>query len=273
MSKFTLPDLQVPDSMARETMPDLLRHWYLGPPARRHMMLRRFLEVDRELCGRPAEWVLDIGSAWGYNPMALEALGYRSFGMDLVTDQFEAGQEIADANGVEFRVVGANAAALPFPDETFHYITLVETFEHIYLDDRPVALAECFRVLRPGGKVVLSTPNFHSIVERAKRLAVGQRWIREKLPTMCYPEEGTSRDEYHPYRYHHPLPDKRIESLIREAGFQHLNTRHFLFMLKSTPDATFGFSRFLEAVAEGIPGIRSLAATSCFVAQKPDFQG
>ncbi len=269
MNKFHLPDLHIPGSMAREAMPDLLRHWYLGPPARRHMMLRRFLEVDRELDGQPGERVLDIGSAWGFNPMALEALGYQSFGMDLVVDQFGAGQEIAVANDVQFRAVGANAAALPFPDETFHYITLVETFEHIYLQDRPAALAECFRVLRPGGKVILSTPNYHSLVERAKRLAVRQRWIRERLPTMCYPEEGTSRDEYHPYRYHHPLPDKRIEALIRAAGFDHLGTRHFLFMMKSTSDVMFGFSRFLEALAEGIPGIRSLAATSCFVAQKP----
>ena len=264
----SLPDIRIPADMPVSEMPDLLRHWYLGPPARRHMMLRRFAEVDAELPGTGA--VLDVGSAWGFNVMALSRMGYEAVGMDLVPDQFVAGATIARENGVLFQVLGANAASLPFADASFDAITMVETFEHIYIDDRPAALTECHRVLRPGGTLVLSTPNFGSVVERVKRFTSNHRWIRERLPTMCYPEEGLARDEYHPYRYHHPLPDAAITGLLRGAGFEVTRHKHFLFMLKNTPWVAYPVFKACEAIGERIPGIRSLAATVCFAARRAD---
>ncbi len=262
-----LPDIQIPNDIPLDQMPDLLRHWYLGPPARRHMMLRRFDEVDREL--PPTGEVLDIGSAWGFNVMALERMGYSATGMDLVTGQFDSGRRIAAGNDVSFRVLGANAAALPFPDASFDAITMVETFEHIFLEDRPRALAECRRVLRPGGTLVLSTPNYASVVERMKRFVSRHGWIRRKLPTMCYPEEGTDRGDYHPYHYHHPLPDDGIVAMVEGAGLKVATVRHFLFMLKNTSSFFYPLVKVLERVGENIPGIRRLAATVCVVARVP----
>lgn len=269
MTKLRLPDLVVPESMPREEMPDLLRHWYLGPRARRHMMLRRFSEVDGGIGVAPGARVLDIGSAWGFNVMALGRLGYRAVGMDLVVDQFAAGRAIADANGVAFDVLGADASCLPFADGVFDAATMVETFEHIYISDRPAALRECFRVLRPGGRLVLSTPNYLSVVERVKRATSRHRWLRERLPTMCYPEEGTAREDYHPYRYHHPLPDGEIVAMLSQCGFRVESVRHFLFTLKNTPDAVAPLAAVLEGTGERLPGIRGLAATSCFVSVRP----
>jgi len=267
------PDLRIPEDLRPEQMPDLLRYWYLGPRARRHMMLRRFSEVDSraidhaarlELRGRPR--LLDIGSAWGFNVMALDRMGVRATGMDLVVDQFEVGASIARANGACFDVVGADAASLPFGDESFDMVTMVETLEHVYLEDRPAALGECRRVLRPGGVVVLSTPNFGSLVERFKRFASRHDWMRAKLPTMCYPEEGTARGEYHPYRYHHPLPDRDIRRLLEDAGFVVGSVSHFLFMLKNTSNAMYPLMSALERLGERLPGVRRLAATTCVTA-------
>lgn len=248
-------------------MPDLLRYWYLGTRGRRHMMLRRFSEVDAGIAGVGGEGrVLDIGSAWGYNVMALGLSGYNVTGMDLVEDQFAVGRRIAETNAVPFNVTGADAAGLPFADGTFDAITMVETFEHIYLDDRPRALGECHRVLRTGGRLVMSTPNYRSLVERFKRVAGSRSWLRAKLPTMCYPEQGTDRRDYHPYRYHHPLPDEKICRLLVEAGFRDVKVTHFLFMLKNTPDRLYPLLAALERVLERTPGLRGLAATSRFTA-------
>lgn len=263
-----LPTLVIPDDMRRDEMPDLLRHWYLGSKARHHMMLRRFVEVDGELPSTAGLRVLDIGSAWGFNVMALQRLRYRAVGLDLVIDQFESGQRIARVNDVAFDVLGADATELPFGDGQFDCITMVETFEHIYLEDRPRALAECGRVLKDGGRLVLSTPNYTSVVERAKRLTGRHRWVRDRLPSMCYPEEGTPRARYHPYRYHHPLPDGEIRVLLEHAGFEVRRNKHFLFMLKSTSDAAYGITALAERLLERLPGVRRLAATTCFVADK-----
>jgi SAM-dependent methyltransferase len=179
-----LPEIKVPPDLAHEDMPDLLRHWYLGPRARRHMMMRRFLEVDRHLDRARGTRVLDVGSAWGFNVMALERMGFRATGVDLIPAQFPVGQRIAAHNGVAFDVAAADASALPFADATFDFLTMVETFEHIYNDDRPRALAECRRVLKPGGRLVLSTPNHSSVVERMKRVAVRHGWMRQRLPSI-----------------------------------------------------------------------------------------
>jgi len=263
----TLPRIDVPPEMERDSMPDLLRYWYLGPPARRHMMLRRFAEVDRALPGGGD--VLDIGSAWGFHAMILSRLGYRAVGMDLIVDQFPVGREIAAYNGVPFDVAGGDVASLPFADRSFDAVTMVETLEHVYLDDRPRALAECFRVLRPGGTLALSTPNFGSLVERAKRVIGRWTWLQRRLPTMCYPEEGTARGDYHPYSYHHPLPDAAIERLLQNAGFEIDRPSHFLFVFKNAPDAGYPLIRALESIGERIPGVRRLAATARFVARRP----
>jgi ubiquinone/menaquinone biosynthesis C-methylase UbiE len=249
-------------------MPDLLRHWYLGPRARRHMMMRRFAEVDRHLDPQRGARVLDVGSAWGFHVMALARRGFTATGVDLIPDQFAVGSRIAAFNGVAFDVAAADAAALPFPDATFDHVTLVETFEHIYEADRPRALSECHRVLRPGGRLVLSTPNHASLVERFKRLAVRHRWMQGRLPSMCLPDAGTARADYHPYRYHRPLPDRELAASIERAGFRVVRVSHFLFTMKNTPDALAGAWRRAESALERAPVIRRLAATVCVVADR-----
>jgi ubiquinone/menaquinone biosynthesis C-methylase UbiE len=264
-----LPDIQVPADLSREEMPDLLRHWYLGPRARRHMMLRRFAEVDGRLGAAAGEHVLDIGSAWGFNVMALNRMGLRAVGVDIVPDQVPVGKRIASHNDVPFDVAGADASALPFPDAAFDRVTMVETFEHIFHDDRPRALAECLRVLRPGGRIVLSTPNHASLVERCKRVAVRHGWIRRRLPSMCFPDEGSARADYHPYRYHHPLPAGEIAALLAAAGFRVEGTDYFLFTLKNTPDGAATAARVIERALERTPGVCRLAATVCLIARRP----
>jgi ubiquinone/menaquinone biosynthesis C-methylase UbiE len=262
----TLPEIQIPTDLAREEMPDLLRHWYLGPRARRHMMMRRFLEVDRHLDPGRGSRVLDVGSAWGFNVMALGRMGFHATGVDLIPVQFVVGQRIAQHNGVAFDVAGADASALPFGDASFDFVTMVETFEHIYNDDRPRALAECRRVLRPHGRLVLSTPNHASLVERVKRVAVRHGWLRQRLPSMCLPEQGTERGDYHPYRYHHPLPDHEIAALVEQAGFRVVSISHFLFTLKNTPDSLAGAWQFSERILERTALANRFAATVCIVA-------
>jgi SAM-dependent methyltransferase len=263
-----LPDIRVPGDMSPEEMPDLLRYWYLGTRARHHMMLKRFSHVDAEIAEERFRRILDIGSAWGYNVLVLARLGKTAVGMDLVPDQFGAGLRVARANDLDLPVIGADASCLPFASGEFDGITMVETFEHIFDADREKTVAECHRVLRTGGRLVLSTPNHGSVVETFKRGAVRFPWLQRRLPTMCYPADTVGRSEYHPYRYHRPDRAGAIARLLEPGGFKVLKIKHFLFVLKNTPDPWYPAARLLEGIAERTPGLSRLAATVCVVAEK-----
>jgi SAM-dependent methyltransferase len=55
------------------------------------------------------------------------------------------------------RLVRADASMLPFPNGSFNAVVSFETLEHV--PDAAAMVAELRRVLKPGGPLVLSTPN------------------------------------------------------------------------------------------------------------------
>ncbi|MCB9436196.1 MAG: class I SAM-dependent methyltransferase [Anaerolineales bacterium] len=57
----------------------------------------------------------------------------------------------------DITLVQANLYHLPFPDNTFHAVIMSEILEHV--DDDARALREAYRVLKPGGVVVMTVPN------------------------------------------------------------------------------------------------------------------
>jgi predicted SAM-dependent methyltransferase len=54
---------------------------------------------------------------------------------------------------------------LPFKDGEVDAIWCSHTLEHLAISDVPVALAECLRVLRPGGRAIFRVPNFDYVAK------------------------------------------------------------------------------------------------------------
>lgn len=99
--------------------------------------------------------VLDAGCGVGYGTLILARAGAaRARGLDIsdeaVADaRFRAGP-LADFTKGDLR-------ALPFPDDSFDVVTCFEAIEHVEGQDR--VLDEFRRVLRPGGLLLVSSPN------------------------------------------------------------------------------------------------------------------
>lgn len=55
------------------------------------------------------------------------------------------------------RAVRGNLAALPFGESTVDVVANLQVIEHLW--DQAGFLAECYRVLRPGGRLLITTPN------------------------------------------------------------------------------------------------------------------
>jgi ubiquinone/menaquinone biosynthesis C-methylase UbiE len=113
---------------------------------------------------RPGDRVLDVGSAAGAIAHHLSTLGCETVGVDLS----EPGVRRARERYPELRFEVADAAVLPFPDGSFDKAVAADVTEH--LDDRTLRamLAECRRVLVPGGTLSIHTPNPLHLIERLK---------------------------------------------------------------------------------------------------------
>jgi ubiquinone/menaquinone biosynthesis C-methylase UbiE len=99
----------------------------------------------------PSGDVIEIGA--GSGAMAAELLAHHSHVTLTVTDVDPAMVDAAAARlGARATVRQADATALPFPDESVDCVLSWVMLHHTI--DWETALAECFRVLRPGGHLV-----------------------------------------------------------------------------------------------------------------------
>jgi len=99
--------------------------------------------------------VLDLGCGVGYGSRMLARVARRVVGVDLSP---EAVQHAARAyRSPRLRVLAADARRLPFAGGAFELVTCFEMIEHV--EDHAAVLGEIARVLTPGGRLVVSTPN------------------------------------------------------------------------------------------------------------------
>lgn len=114
--------------------------------------------------------VLDAGCGTGWFSKAAAERGASVTSMDLGENLLA---EVAKKCNSE-RVVGS-ILEIPFPENTFDFVVSSEVIEHT--PDPYKALHEIYRVLKPGGTMVLSTPN---------KFWYWSLWIAEKLKLRPY---------------------------------------------------------------------------------------
>jgi ubiquinone/menaquinone biosynthesis C-methylase UbiE len=97
--------------------------------------------------------VLDIACGEGYGTKALARAGAASVvGVDISP---EACRHAASKYGIDARE--GCATAIPLPSQSVDVIVSFETVEHVHSPDD--FLRECARVLNPGGRLIMSTPD------------------------------------------------------------------------------------------------------------------
>ncbi|HAR36756.1 MAG TPA: hypothetical protein DCR87_07640 [Acidobacteria bacterium] len=113
---------------------------------------RAIIEAALPLSGR----ILEAGTGKGHLAATLAKMGYQLVSFDLSEEQLRAARDNLENQGLLHLVElkREDGEQLNFPDASFDAIFLVNVVHHL---ENPLAvLSELIRVLRPGGKLVIS---------------------------------------------------------------------------------------------------------------------
>jgi len=110
--------------------------------------------------------VLEVGCGYGRNLFAVASLGRARLvvGSDVERSELTRAQQrvasLPEARRGSVSVVQQEPFRLPFPDDAFDFVILWQVLEHVFGDPQKQRLLdECVRVMKPGGHILVETPN------------------------------------------------------------------------------------------------------------------
>src|SRR3954447_16099384 len=202
--------------------------------------VRRRSLVRTALGASPGERILDVGCGPGfYCAELVEEVGSagKVVGLDSSPQMLElAARRCGDHDNVELHE--ANATSLPVEDAAFDGAVCVQVLE--YVRDTALGLAELYRVLRPGGRVVIwdidwATVSWHSSdPARMERVLVA--WDEHLV---------------------HPSLPRTLAPAMRAAGFEEVVMEAYSFASADFDPETYGAATmsFIENFVPGHNGV------------------
>ena len=124
-----------------------------------------YLATMQELDLNSKPKVLDVGSSWSPFPLYLCAKGAQVFLSDLAEDKICKQKRYSRQVGLEEKwekglanVIIQDATTLALENDLFDYVLCISTIEHFPGDGDSEAVRELARVLKSGGRLILSVP-------------------------------------------------------------------------------------------------------------------
>jgi len=170
---------------ATEAEAEATHWWFVG---RRRLFAR---EIDKTGLPRVSR-VLDIGTSTGANLRLLRDLDFHAVeGLDFSPEAIRYCRD----KGLGL-VRQGDVCAMPFSDASFDLLLATDIIEHV--DDDLAALREVARVLRPGGKVLITVPAFPMLWGLQDRIGQHKRRYRMRQLVDRVTRAGLAVD----VRYH-----------------------------------------------------------------------
>jgi SAM-dependent methyltransferase len=135
----------------------------------------RFLDTIILLGPGQGQRLLDVGAFPGHLTVAAHSLGYQVDGLNGRAESAPSLQKLADRlerYGIALVLADVESEPFPFPDKQFDVVLASEILEHLHFNPYRL-LRESFRVMKPGGRILITTPNI-SQLQNVIRLIRGQ---------------------------------------------------------------------------------------------------
>lgn len=217
-----------------------------GPRIQRFWHQKKFQEIAKRI--HPNERVLDFGCGPGSFLWMLNQrhLNIHCTGIDIAGSQLDFARNICKSfPSTSFVGINTDNIRLPFDDNSFDVVTMIEVIEHIHPYKAYKILAELRRVLKKNGRLLITTPNYRSLWPLIEALMT-------KFTKVKYDHQHISK-----------FTPNAFAKLIEAAGFEIKSFYTIFIFAPFISSFSQWFSNFLHHIERKFP----LRAGSILVAE------
>lgn len=209
-----------------------------------YLTRKKYVFEFLDTCKHESNRILDVGCGPGPYITELLDLNYEIHGIDISSNMLERARDVA-----HMHPMGKNAhfnigdpVALDFDDSSFGTVISIGVIS--YISDIYAAMSEMYRVLKPGGCVILQISNKSSPYEIESKL-------KNKAKKLIRGQDHN--DDEHGFTMR-PYSLKTIKSICESAGFTYDSHRYYDFYVTSLarfyPKLMLSLSLKLDALSE-----------------------